>query len=214
MPEANLLLLLLLLPFLGSALAAMLPGNARNAEAWLSGGVTILAFAIAVYLFPSVADGGVLRRQTEWLPELGLNFTLRMDGFAWMFTMLITGIGFLVVLYARYYMSPQDPVPRFFSFLLAFMGAMQGIVISGNLILLTVFWELTSIFSFLLIGYWQHNAAARDGARMALTITGIGGLCLLVGMILIGHMVGSYELDDVLASGERHPRARPRIRRR
>lgn len=201
MTEPNLLLLLILLPFMGSVLAAMLPGNARNAEAWLSGAVTIVAFAIAIRLFPSVADGGVVRRQVDWLPELGLNFTLRMDGFAWLFTILIMGIGFLVVLYARYYMSPKDPVPRFFSFLLAFMGAMQGMVISGNLIVLAIFWELTSIFSFLLIGYWHHNAAARDGARMALTITGIGGLCLLVGLIIIGHIVGSYELDDVLASG-------------
>ncbi|MEO4000381.1 monovalent cation/H+ antiporter subunit A [Mesorhizobium sp. CAU 1732] len=202
MTDENILLLLILLPFMGSALAAMLPANARNAEAWLSGGITLLAFSLTASIFPSVVDGEVVRRQVEWIPELGLNFSLRMDGFAWMFSMLITGIGFLVVIYARYYMSPKDPVPRFFSFLLAFMGAMQGMVISGNLIVLAIFWEMTSIFSFLLIGYWQHNQAARDGARMALTVTGIGGLCLLVGLIIIGHIVGSYELDDVLASGD------------
>ena len=95
-----------------------------------------------------------------------------MDGFAWLFAGLVTGIGALVVLYARYYMSSDDPVPRFFAFLLAFMGAMTGVVLSGNLIQLVFFWELTSLFSFLLIGYWHHTAAARDGARMALTITG------------------------------------------
>ncbi|MEO3385902.1 monovalent cation/H+ antiporter subunit A [Mesorhizobium sp. CAU 1741] len=202
MTDSNLLLLLILLPFMGSVLAAMLPGDARNSEAWLSGAVTIVAFAITVSLFPQVKDGEVVRRAVDWVPELGLSFTLRMDGFAWMFSMLITGIGFLVVVYARYYMSPKDPVPRFFSFLLAFMGAMQGLVISGNLIVLAIFWELTSIFSFLLIGYWHHNQAARDGARMALTITGAGGLCLLVGLVLIGHIVGSYDLDVVLASGD------------
>ena len=183
-------------------MAAMLPSNARNTEAWLSGAVSVLAFAVAVYLYPAVADGAVVRREIEWVPELGLHATLRMDGFAWLFSLLVTGIGFLVVLYARYYMSPKDPVPRFFSFLLAFMGAMQGMVICGNLILLAIFWELTSIFSFLLIGYWHHNAAARDGARMALIITGAGGLCLLVGLIIIGHIVGSYDLDAVLASGD------------
>ncbi len=203
MYKENLLLYLILLPFMGSILAAMLPANARNAEAWLSGGVSIAAFVIIVCLYPWVADGEVVRYVIEWLPELGLNFTLRVDGFAWMFSILITGIGFLVVLYARYYMSPKDPVPRFFSFLLAFMGAMQGMVISGNIILLAIFWELTSIFSFLLIGYWHHNAAARDGARMALIITGIGGLCLLVGMTIIGHIVGSYELDYVLEAGDK-----------
>ena len=138
----------------------------------------------------------------EWLPSLGLDFSLRMDGFAWLFAMLVTGIGVLVVLYARYYMSPDDPVPRFFSFLLAFMGAMLGVVLSGNLIQLVFFWELTSLFSFLLIGYWHHNAGARDGARMALTVTAAGGLCLLAGVLLLGHIVGSYDLDQVLASGD------------
>ncbi|MGO4837107.1 proton-conducting transporter membrane subunit, partial [Rhizobiaceae sp. 2RAB30] len=181
----------------------MLPANARNAEAWLSAAVAALAFASAMFLYPTIAAGTVVRREIAWVPELGLSATLRMDGFSWLFSLLITGIGFLVMVYARYYMSPKDPVPRFFSFLLAFMGSMLGVVISGNLILLSIFWELTSIFSFLLVGYWYHNAAARDGARMALTITGVGGFSLLIGLILIGHIVGSYDLDDVLAAGDR-----------
>src|SRR5690554_6738693 len=133
------------------------------------------------------------------MPEYGLNLVLRMDGLTWLFTLLIQVMCLLVVLYARYYMSPKDPVPRFFSFFLAFMGAMLGIVLSGNLIQLVIFWELTGIFSFFLIGYWHHNSAARDGARMALIVTGAGGLALLVGMLLIGHIVGSYDLDVVLA---------------
>ena len=111
-------------------------------------------------------------------------------------------MGFLVVLYARYYMSPQDPVPRFFSFFLAFMGSMLGVVLSGNLIQLVFFWELTSLFSFLLIGYWHHNAAARDGARMALIVTSAGGLCLFAGVLILGRIAGSYDLDAVLAAGE------------
>ena len=202
MPHESLLLLLLLLPFFGSVLAAMLPANARNAEAWLSGTIAVVAVAITATFYPSVTNGAVVRHEIEWLPQFGLNLTLRMDGFAWMFSLLVTAIGFLVVLYARYYMSPKDPVPRFFSFLLSFMGAMLGIVISGNLILLVIFWELTSLFSFLLIGYWHHNATARDGARMALLITGTGGLCLLVGLAIVGHIVGSYDLDAVLAAGD------------
>src|SRR3546814_2369210 len=80
---------------------------------------------------------------------------------------------------------------------------MLGIVLSGNLIQLAFFWELTSLFSFLLIGYWHHTVRARDGARMALTVTGGGGLCLLLGLLLLGHIVGSYDLDTVLAAGER-----------
>ena len=201
MADDTSLVLMIVLPFLGSLLAAFLPANSRNVEAWLAGFVAIAGLVLAASCYPGVSDGGVIRNDIAWLPAQGLNLTLRMDGFAWLFAMLITGIGFLVVLYARYYMSPEDPVARFFSFFLAFMGAMLGIVLSGNVILLVVFWELTSIFSFLLIGYWHRNANARDGARMALTVTAIGGLGLLAGMLVIGHIVGSYDLDRVLASG-------------
>ena len=190
------------LPFAGSLLALLLPSNARNGEAWLAGAVALAVLVLASVAYPAVAAHGTVRNEMEWLPTLGVNFTLRMDGFAWLFATMISAIGFLVVLYARYYMSPEDPIPRFYAFFLAFMGAMLGVVLSGNLIVLVVFWELTSIFSFLLIGYWYHNANARDGARMALTITGIGGLGLLAGVLLIGHIVGSYDLDVVLASGD------------
>ncbi|MCV3735327.1 monovalent cation/H+ antiporter subunit A (plasmid) [Rhizobium sp. TRM96647] len=202
MPE-KFLLLLLFLPFVGSIVTALLWRTAaRTLPAWLAGGVALAATILTAFYYPAVTNGKIVRFEIAWLPELGLNFTLRMDGFAWLFTMLVTGIGFLVTVYARYYMSAEDPIPRFFSFLLAFMGAMLGIVLSGNVILLAIFWELTSIFSFLLIGYWYHNANARDGARMALTITGIGGFCLLVGFLLLGHIVGSYDLDEILAAGE------------
>ncbi|MCJ9750943.1 monovalent cation/H+ antiporter subunit A [Neorhizobium sp. BETTINA12A] len=198
-----LLLVLLVLPFLGSLVSVfLLRTRSRVLPSWVAGATALLSLLIVASFYPSVTNGGVLRFEGTWLPQLGLNFTLRMDGFAWLFSMLIAGIGFLVVVYARYYMSEDDPVPRFFSFLLAFMGAMLGIVISGNVILLSVFWELTSIFSFLLISYWHNNAAARDGARMALTITGIGGFCLLIGLLLIGNIVGSYDLDKILVAGD------------
>ena len=155
--------------------------------------------AIALYSF--VTDSGVIRSEIQWLPALGLNLIIRLDGLSWLFTMLVLTIGFLVVLYARYYMSREDPVPRFFSFLLAFMGSMVGLVVSGNLVQLVFFWELTSLFSFLLIGYWHHNEAARSSARMALIVTATGGLCLMVGVLLLGKIVGSYDLDVVLAAG-------------
>jgi multicomponent K+:H+ antiporter subunit A len=202
------LLTLVALPFLGSLIAALLPANARNAESSLAGLIALVCAVQAALYFPEIAAGGVIRQDIEWLPSLGLNFSLRMDGFAWMFSMLVLGIGALVMLYARYYMSPADPVPRFFAFLLAFMGAMSGVVLSGNLIQIALFWELTSLFSFLLIGYWHHRRDARRGARMALTVTGAGGLCLLAGLLVLGHIVGSYELDVVLAAGAKvraHP---------
>ncbi len=199
---------LILLPFLGSLLAAVLPANARNAESTLAGVIALFCTVQAALYFPEIADGGVLRQEIAWIPALGLNLVFRLDGFAWMFCMLVLGIGTLVVLYARYYLSPADPVPRFFAFFLAFMGAMAGVVLSGNLIQLAFFWELTSLFSFLLIGYWHHRKDARRGARMALTVTGTGGLAMLAGMLVIGHIVGSYDLDHVLDATEQvraHP---------
>ncbi|SET95267.1 monovalent cation/H+ antiporter subunit A [Pseudomonas graminis] len=196
------LIVLLLLPFIGGCLAALLPHNARNSESILAGLIALIGAVQVALWYPQIANGGVIREEIFWLPSLGLNFVLRLDGFAWLFSMLVLGIGALVSLYARYYMSPDDPVPRFFSFFLAFMGAMLGLVMSGNLIQIVFFWELTSVFSFLLIGYWHHRADARRGAYMALMVTGAGGLALLVGMMLLGHVVGSYDLDRVLASGD------------
>ena len=195
------LVLMIVLPFVGSVFAAAVPSNTRHREFWLAGSVAFAVLVLAAACYPAVSAGTVIHARFEWVPSLGLDFTLRMDGFAWLFSMLVSAIGFLVVLYSRYYMSPEDPVPRFYSFFLSFMGAMLGIVLSGNLILLVVFWELTSIFSFLLVGYWHQNANARDGARMALTVTGIGGLSLLAGVLILGHIVGSYDLDRVLAAG-------------
>jgi len=197
------LVLLIILPFVGSGIIGFFRSTAKNNEAWFAGSVALFCLLLSIMLLPSVGDGQYVRLDVAWLPAWGLNFTLRVDGFALVFLFLIAGIGLLVVIYARYYMDPGDPVPRFFSFLLAFMGAMIGIVMSGNLVLLVVFWELTSIFSFLLIGYWYHNASAREGARMALTVTGLGGFSLLVGVLILGHIVGSYDLDVVLQSADK-----------
>ena len=196
------MLLLLALPIAGAAGALLFRVNARNAEAWLAATCALGTFAIVLGYYPEVSRGETVRLAFDWMPALGLAFSLRMDGFAWMFSLLVTGIGFLVVLYARYYMSARDPVPRFFAFFLAFMASMLGVVLAGNLIQLVLFWELTSLFSFLLIGYWHHNPSARDGARMALIVTSAGGLALFAGALLIGRIVGSYDLDKVLAAGD------------
>jgi multicomponent K+:H+ antiporter subunit A len=196
------LTLIVTLPFAGALLAAFLPTNARNAASWLSGLVTLGCTALIVSQYPVVADAGeVIRERLSWAPGLGLDFYLRMDGFAWMFALLVAFMGMLVVLYARYYMAQQDPVPRFFAFLMAFMGAMLGTVLSGNLIQLVIFWELTSFTSFMLIAYWYHRAEARRGARMALIVTATGGMFLLLGIVWLGWIVGSYDLDAVLGAG-------------
>ena len=196
------LTLLLALPFAAALIIALSRGASRRTIAWLAAAAPLLGLAVLAWLTPAVMAGTVLQSSTPWIPQAGLLLTLRLDGLAWMFAGLVLGIGALVVMYARYYLSEDDSSPRFFGYLLLFMGAMLGVVLAGNLLLLVVFWELTSISSFLLIGFWTHRQDARQGARMALTITGLGGLALLGGVLLIGRVVGSYELDDVLAAGD------------
>ncbi|MCW5612760.1 MAG: monovalent cation/H+ antiporter subunit A [Rubrivivax sp.] len=196
------LFLLLTLPFVGSAVAALLPTNARNLESLWAAGIALAVALQLAWRYPDISGGAVITERLAWLPSLGLDIVVRLDGFAWMFAMLVSGMGLLVIVYARYYLSADDPAARFYSLLLGFMGAMLGVVVSGNLVQMVVFWELTSVFSFLLIGYWTHRKDARRGARMAFTVTATGGLALLAGVLLLGHIVGSYELDAVLAAGD------------
>ncbi|MFZ7096797.1 monovalent cation/H+ antiporter subunit A [Luteimonas dalianensis] len=193
---------LLALPFVLALSVAVLRAVPRSATAWMAAAAPLLGLAILAWYTPAVMDGAVPRAVYEWIPQFGLLFDLRLDGLAWMFAGLVLGIGGLIVMYAHYYLGSNDSAPRFFGCLLLFMGSMLGMVIAGNLLLLVVFWELTSISSFLLIGFWSHRRDARQGARMALTITGLGGLALLGGVLLIGRVTGSYDLDVVLASGE------------
>ena len=174
----------------------------RTACAFATAALPAVALAILISYTPSVLDGERFVERFEWIPAAGLELAFRLDGFALLFALLILGIGLLVILYARYYLSEQDNMPRFYAMLILFMTAMLGIVLSENLIQLWLFWELTSISSFLLISFWNHKSEARKGARMALTITGMGGLALFAGILLIGQVVGSYNLTDVLSQGD------------
>jgi multicomponent K+:H+ antiporter subunit A len=201
-PSATMLFATLALPWLAALALFALPNDRRNAAAGIAGGATLLALTLLALQGPAMFDGLVLNSSVQWLPFKGADFGLRADGLAWTFAMLVLVIGALVVLYARYYLSDSDPMARFYAFFMLFMGAMLGVVLADNLLLLVVFWELTSIASFLLIGYWQGRADARQGARLSLTITAAGGLALLGGVLLLGEIVGSFKLDDVLAAGD------------
>ncbi|MGB3268708.1 MAG: monovalent cation/H+ antiporter subunit A [Rhodanobacter sp.] len=202
MPDHALPSAILCLPFAAALATWLMRERGHNRAAWLMTGTALLGLALSLWLVPAIFAGEVLRQTIPWAPSLGLDLVLRVDGFGWLMMLLICGIGALVGVYARYYMSPDDPLARFFALLLAFMGSMLGIVMSGNVIQLVFFWELTSLFSFLLIGYWHRGPSARDGARMALIVTSGGGFCLLAGMLLLGHIAGSYELDAILAAGD------------
>ena len=191
-----------LIPLLGALLPLLTRQHGRNACAWATAVGAVVSLALLLWLSPPVFKGVVLQSGWQWLPELGLNLTFRLDGLALLFGLLITGIGLLVILYARYYLAERDDLSRFYALLLLFMGAMLGVVLADNLLLLLVFWELTSLSSFLLIGYWHDRIDARQGAQMALIVTAAGGLALLAGILLLGHIAGSFELSVVLAAGE------------
>ena len=195
------LALIIALPFLGMFLPLLAERLGRSACAAAASLAPLTALVLLLSQQSAVFSGELLKVKLEWLPSLGLNLSLRLDGLGFLFALLILGIGLLVILYARYYLAKKEPMGRFFAFLLLFMGAMLGVVLSENLLLMLMFWELTSLSSFLLIGFWGERSDARKGARMALAVTGGGGLALFAGILLIGHIAGSFELSQVLAAG-------------
>jgi len=193
-----------MLPFLGAFLPPLVERVTGNRTLLACGAAALPALALALLFDPArnVFAGETLHSTLTWIPSLDLSLAFRLDGLALLFALLVLGIGLLVILYARYYLSAKEKAGRFYAYLLLFMGAMLGVVTSDNLLLLVVFWELTSLSSFLLIGFWGHQTGARKGARMAMTVTGMGGLALLAGVLLIGDVVGSFSLTEVLASGD------------
>jgi len=192
------LALIAALPFLGALLPGLMIRAGRNACATATGAVTLLALILLALQAPAVLRGEVVQTRIEWLPALGLNANFFLDGLGLMFAGLILGIGLLIILYARFYLAKSDPMGQFFTYLLLFQGAMVGIVLSDNILLLLIFWELTSLSSFLLIGYWKHLPEGRQGARMALAVTGGGGLAMIAGMLILGNIAGSYDLTVIL----------------
>ncbi|MGF6956298.1 monovalent cation/H+ antiporter subunit A [Paraburkholderia youngii] len=189
---------LVLLPFMAAALIALTRRRAAALSTWIAFATALFGCALLLSERVGMADRDVLQWRHQWVPDIGLALSLRLDGLSFMFALLVLAIGLLIFIYASYYLAGSDTLPRLYLQLLLFMGAMLGIVLSNNLLLLVIFWELTSLVSFLLIGFWPSRPDARRGARMALTITGAGGLALLAAVLLLGHVCGSYELNDVL----------------
>jgi len=196
------LALVVLIPFIGALLPPLAIRGGRNACAAITAAASLLSLVILLSTVPTVYAGNVLQQNFAWLPQLGLSFSFFVDGLGLFFAAMILIIGLLIILYARFYLDRDDPMGRFFCYLLLFQGAMLGIVLSNNILLLVVFWELTSLSSFLLIGFWYHLPGSRQGAKMALVVTGSGGLALMGGALLLGHIAGSFELTEILTRGD------------
>ncbi len=190
-----------LLPFVGAALLPFLSKSRGDNCGWIASGFIVASFAAVAISTPAVLhQPGAIA--FEWVPSLGLQFSIAADGLSLAFAFLITGVGSIVFTFAAAYLGPEENRRRFFCYLLIFAGAMLGVVFAANLISMFVFWELTSVSSFLLIGFWHERDASRGGALKALVITAGGGLAMLVGFILIGSIVGSYEIADIMAARE------------
>jgi multicomponent K+:H+ antiporter subunit A len=198
--------LIVALPFIAAALIALCgarAGHTTRAAPWFAFAAPLVGLGLLVSERVGMAAHGVLAWRHAWVPQLGLSFSLRLDGLSFLFALLVLAIGLLVFVYARYYLAGSESLPRLYLLLLLFMGSMLGVVLSENLLLLAIFWELTSVVSFLLIGFWPSRADARRGARMSLAITAAGGLALFAAVLLIGRICGSLELTDVLAQAGR-----------
>lgn len=192
------LFLVVALPFLGAVLPPLMIRTGRNACATTTFFVTLLALLGLLTHLPAVLNGETVTARLAWMPGLGLDANFMIDGLGFFFAALILGIGLLIIAYARFYLSREDDMGEFYAYLLLFQGAMVGIVLSDNILMLLIFWELTSLSSFLLIGFWKHLEEGRQGARMALVVTGLGGLAMIGGMLLLGQVAGSYDLSVIL----------------
>lgn len=195
--------LIVLLPLLGSVLPALMIRSGRNACVASAAVPNFLAFSLLMTHVPAVFHSGTNPKISwPWLASIGLQVDFWVDGLGFLFATLILGIGILILIYARSYLAAKDPMGNFYCYLLIFQAAMVGIVLSDNVILLMMFWELTSLSSFLLIGFWSHLPAGRQGARMALAVTGGGGLALLAGVLLLGQVADTYRISEILTRRE------------
>ncbi|MCK0169094.1 putative monovalent cation/H+ antiporter subunit A [Jannaschia sp. S6380] len=167
--------------------------------------VPLALFAWFAQHIPAVAAGQVLVWRLDWVPSLGVGLGILLDGLSLSFALLISGIGALVTLYASSYLGGHPHYTRFVCYLLAFMGGMLGLVLSDNLLALFVFWEVTTISSYLLIGFDADQAKARRNALQALLVTGTGGLAFLAGILLIGTATGSFDISAIEGSLADHP---------
>jgi len=196
------LVAVVLVPFLLALPAAWIGRRWARAGGLLLALVPACSAGVLLSLAPSALAGQGVRAAWPWVPELGVQLALRLDGLSLLFALIVTGIGALIVLYSGYYMAGKPDGGRFQAYTFLFMGSMLGVVLADDLIALFVFWELTSVTSYLLIGFHGHNERARHGALKALLITSAGGLALLLGLVLMATIGGTMRLSELLAQGD------------
>ena len=194
------MLLAVLSVFAVAALAPLVVRLLGRYAGWALGLLPLSLFAYFVRQLPAVSHDGPIREAHAWLPALDAPASFYLDGLSLLFALLVTGIGTLIVVYAGGYMAGSD-LGRFYVQLLGFMGAMLGLVLADNILLFFIFFELTSLTSYLLIGFYHNEEDSRVAARKALVVTGGGGLALLAGLLLLQQVTGTMEFSEMLSMG-------------
>ncbi|MDS9472138.1 Na+/H+ antiporter subunit A [Sporosarcina pasteurii] len=187
------------IPFLAAILVPFIYKWKPRMIGWFVLIVPLVLFAGLARFIPTVASGMTMVNAIQWIPSANIHFTTYLDGLSIIFGLLITGVGSLVILYSIYYLSSRESLSHFYVYLLMFMGAMLGVVFSDNMMVLYVFWELTSISSFLLIAFWYHRKQSRYGAQKSMLITVSGGVAMLAGFIMLYAMTGSFSIRENIA---------------
>lgn len=200
----SLLHLAIISPFLFAILVPFVYKLFRQIHTgWFILPLPILLFSYFISYLSITSNQQAVTKSFSWIPALGVDFTAKVDGLGLLFSLLITGIGALVVLYSIYYLDKnKEQLNTFYVYLLLFMGAMLGVVLSDNLIVLYTFWEFTSFSSFLLIGYWYHREKSRYGAQKSMIITVFGGLSMLGGIILLYLMTGTFSISEIITQSD------------
>ncbi|MDR4887692.1 Na+/H+ antiporter subunit A [Fredinandcohnia sp. QZ13] len=192
---------LIMLPFIFAVFVPILykTFTPRIHTGWFVLLVPLLIFSYLITFIPTIANGNTIISSIPWMPSYDINFTTYIDGLGLIFGLLITGIGALVILYSIFYLSKErEELHNFYVYLLMFMGAMLGLVFSDNVFVLYVFWEMTSVSSFLLIAYWYEREKSRYGAQKSMLITIFGGLAMLAGLVMIARSSGTYSIREML----------------
>ncbi|WP_018752081.1 Na+/H+ antiporter subunit A [Paenibacillus sanguinis] len=200
----SLLHVAILLPFLAAALLTLFHKLRQSFHTgWLVLPVPLVLFVYFLLQIPEVQSGHTTHVTIPWMPSLGVEFSVLLDGLSLLFALLISGMGTLVVLYSIFYLDKtREALKSFYAYLLLFMGAMLGVVLSDNLMVLYSFWEITTISSFLLIAFWYNRETSRYGAFKSLLITVFGGLAMLAGFILLYLMTGTFSIREMMGSLE------------
>ncbi|MEZ5333952.1 MAG: proton-conducting transporter membrane subunit [Methanolobus sp.] len=188
------------MPFILAGILPAVEKLLKDKIGWYASAVAFLSLLLVAQAAPEIIHGETIQQSIEWLPSVGINFSFYIDGLSVMFGFIVSGIGVIIMSYSNGYMSKKEDLPRYYQQLLFFMGSMLGMVFSANTIQLFIFWELTSITSFMLIGYWRNRPMSVYGATKSLLITATGGLFMLAGFLVLHAITGTFDIPTIMHS--------------